>query len=79
VVDGFQLLEAMDVFRADSALPDSSSGGRQQLLVVRLADELVQRIQTAIFADEVARFLLFGALNSGQTSLTSTVSNLQGA
>jgi len=44
MVEGFELLEPMDVVWTDGALPDGASGGHQQLLVVTLTDELIERI-----------------------------------
>lgn len=51
VVDRLQLLETMQILRTDSALPDGASGGRQQLFVVGLADQLIQRIKTTVITD----------------------------
>ena len=64
MVERFELLEAMDVLRTDGALPDGSGGGHQQLLVVRLTDELIQRIKSAILAYQVTCLLLLSTLCS---------------
>jgi len=44
MVECLELLESMHVFRADGALPDRAGSRHQQLLVVGLADELVERV-----------------------------------
>lgn len=72
MVECFELLEAMHVLWTDGALPDGSSGGHQQLLVVRLTDELVERIQPAVLAYQVTCLLLLRALTTVSKQLTYT-------
>lgn len=66
-VDGLKLLETRHILWTDGTLPDGSSGGSQQVLVLRLADECHQRVEAAIETDEIAGLLLFGALSADRT------------
>ena len=62
MVECLELLESMHVLRADGALPDRAGSRHQQLLVVGLADELVERVEAAVLAYQVTCLTLLRTL-----------------
>ena len=48
MIDSFELVETSHVLRTDGALPDRSGRSHQQLFIVSLTDQLVERVEPAI-------------------------------
>ena len=69
-LDGLELLKAAHVLLAYRALPNGAGGGRQQWLVVAVAEQGDERVETAVLADEIACLFLFGALKKKPHNIT---------